>query len=495
MPKQSTTTKSTTEGRVERAIEGMVAFPGAESPSSFSDIPVYGAPARIGRFIPFVEEMGGPVESQASQMQAMVTGATVIRFHQAAKRKGVSTLCSAGFKVASVTDFQRTGLPEELEADQEAIYFERFGIAIIKASDPVKSLSIIGSNPNVASHRPERIYRALGMPRPPEHTQMAGGKTSASRDYLRGYKAGVSALIDNFLAKGTNDLQFAAESSFDESALTWGLQATDAAASSFSGTGIRVAILDTGLDLNHPDFSRRSITSQSFIAGEQVQDGNGHGTHTAGTACGPLRPASLPRYGIAYDAEIVIAKVLSNTGFGIDRTIIGGMNWALDQKCDIISMSLGAEVQRGEAFIDDYEQIGQVCLDSGCLVVAAGGNDSKRPGFIAAVNSPANCPSILAVAAVDNRMQVAAFSAGSVNSGQSIDLAAPGVDVLSSWLGGYRRLHGTSMAAAHVAGIAALFAASDKRNRGHVLWNLILQRVKALALPATDIGRGFIQAP
>lgn len=119
-------------------------------------------------------------------MQAMVTGATVIRFHQAAKRKGVSTLCSAGFKVASATDFQGTGLPEELEADQDAIYFERFGIAIIKASDPVKSLSVIGSNPNVASHRPGRKYRALGMPRPSERTQMAGGKTSASRDYLGG---------------------------------------------------------------------------------------------------------------------------------------------------------------------------------------------------------------------------------------------------------------------------------------------------------------------
>lgn len=70
-----------------------------------------------------------------------------------------------------------------------------------------------------------------------------------------GDKAGVSALIDNLLAKGTNGLQFAAESSFDESALTWGLQAKGATASSFSGTVIRVALLDTGLDLNHPDFS------------------------------------------------------------------------------------------------------------------------------------------------------------------------------------------------------------------------------------------------
>jgi subtilisin family serine protease len=94
------------------------------------------------------------------------------------------------------------------------------------------------------------------------------------------------------------------------------LQATRVLSSSYSGAGIRVAILDTGLDLQHPDFIHRTITSRSFVTGRSVDDGNGHGTSCAGVACGPQKPTQSPRYGVAYGADLYIGKVLDDDAEG-----------------------------------------------------------------------------------------------------------------------------------------------------------------------------------
>src|SRR5882757_10683689 len=104
---------------------------------------------------------------------------------------------------------------------------------------------------------------------------------------------------------------------------------------------------------------------------------------------------------------------------------------ALDQGCQVISMSLGAATRLGDQPGDDYEQIGQVCLDAGTLVVAAAGNESTRPQRIAPVDSPANASTFMAVGAVDNANRPAIFSCGGMNPGQEVDLAAPGVAILS----------------------------------------------------------------
>ncbi len=116
---------------------------------------------------------------------------------------------------------------------------------------------------------------------------------------------------------------------FNESAVTWGLQATRVPESNWSGRGIKVAVLDTGFELNHPDFAGRTINSQSFVPGEAVQDGHGHGTHCIGTSMGPRVPDPLPRYGIAFEADIFVGKVLSNQGSGDDGDIFAGINWAI----------------------------------------------------------------------------------------------------------------------------------------------------------------------
>jgi subtilisin family serine protease len=285
---------------------------------------------------------------------------------------------------------------------------------------------------------------------------------------------------------------------FDESTVTWGLQAAKASASRFSGKGTKLAVLDTGLDLGHPDFQGRSITSSSFVPNQAVQDGHGHGTHCIGTSCGPRQPGQLPRYGIAYDAEIFAGKVLSNQGSGADAGILAGINWAITSGCQIVSMSLGAATQPGQVFSRVFEQVANRALNQGTLIIAAAGNESQRPFYIAPVGHPANCPSIMAIGALDQRLLVAPFSCAGINpQGGQVDIAGPGVQIRSSWPRPrlYNTISGTSMATPHVAGIAALHAEANPNARGRALWAALIQSARRLARPSRDIGAGLVQAP
>jgi subtilisin len=279
----------------------------------------------------------------------------------------------------------------------------------------------------------------------------------------------------------------------DESQVTWGLQALKVPGSRYTGKGVKVAVLDTGFDLEHPDFTGRAVTSRSFVDGEAVQDGNGHGTHCVGTAMGPA--GVVPRYGVASEADIHVGKVLSDAGSGTDANILAGINWAVGQGCAVISMSLGAEVGEGDGFSTVFETAAQRAAAAGTLILAAAGNNGPDNP----VNHPANCPSILAVAAVDADLKVADFSArGTDAEGGAVDMAAPGVDVLSSvpMPDRYDRLSGTSMATPHAAGIAALHAEAAPDVRGLELG----ERLRATAaplegVPEADAGAGLVQAP
>ncbi|WP_068269265.1 S8 family peptidase [Aldersonia kunmingensis] len=280
----------------------------------------------------------------------------------------------------------------------------------------------------------------------------------------------------------------------DSDAHAWGLAATAVLGSSVDGTGVKVAVLDTGFDLKHPDFAGRKITSRSFVPGEDVQDANGHGTHCIGTSCGAKQPQGVRRYGVAHAAEIFAGKVLSNSGSGSDANILAAIEWAIDNDCDVISMSLGADVRRKSMA---YEAVGRRALDAGTLIIAAAGNNARRPGDPGFVGIPANSSTIMAVAAIDPTELVAAFSSGSSDvEGGQIDIAAPGVNVFSSWPlpKRHRAINGTSMATPHVSGIAALWCQQSGK-RGRDLWTLLTQNARRLPLPSSDVGAGLVQAP
>lgn len=270
---------------------------------------------------------------------------------------------------------------------------------------------------------------------------------------------------------------------------TWGLNVTGVIQSGFSGAGMKVAVLDTGMDLQHPDFVGRNITSRNLIDGNaSAQDIHGHGTHCIGTACGPRIAAGIPRYGIAYNSEIFVGKVLSDSGVGTQGAIVSGMMWAIEQGCEIISMSLGGQGPVAPA----YRRAAQHALANNCLIIAAAGNDSIRPSVIRSTSAPANTPEIISVAAIDSQLAVADFS-----NGGKIEIAAPGVNVFSTvpMSRRYSTKSGTSMAAPHVAGIAALWAESDVTLRGSNLANRLIAAAQPLHAPASDVGAGLVRAP
>lgn len=280
---------------------------------------------------------------------------------------------------------------------------------------------------------------------------------------------------------------------------TWGVAATGADGSNYSGKGINVCVLDTGIDAEHPDYLGRSIVSESFVTGESPHDGHGHGTHCAGSATGKNRLINVPRYGVAPNANLYIGKVLNNANSGRERDIVAGMLWGVNQGCDIISVSIHRRVQVGEPHSLAYERAGKFALDNNALIVSIAGNFSSRKfGHIAPVAAPGNSPSIMAVAALDRRMDIADFSCGGINpNGGEVDIAAPGVDVFSSAPRPrlYQSMNGTSMACPHVSGLAALWAESDPSLRGRALWEKLIQTAEAINLPARDVGAGLAKAP
>lgn len=393
--------------------------------------------------------------------------------------------------IASARDFRDGGINIEESRDADATLFPMLGIAVV-AGEPDRLASLtaaVGGDDRIEAVVPEQILHVLTQP----------GMLAA--DYLRGYRDAAAELYQhaNGGSNGATAVDVAAQF-VDTSAFTWGLQATKVSTSGRTGQGVPVAILDTGFDLRHPDFVGRRITSKSFVPNQATQDGHGHGTHCTGTSSGPQRPpGGSGRYGVAHNSNIFIGKVLSNQGSGSDGQILAGIEWALTNRCRIISMSLGADIRQVNPA---YEKVGQRALAEGCLIIAAAGNGARRskgdPGF---VGVPANSPSIMAVGAVDNELRIANFSARSnpVTGGQ-VDIVGPGVGVFSSWSttssspGRYETINGTSMATPHVAGIAALHSEATGAT-GSALWGLLVRTAQQLPLPSVDVGAGLVQAP
>jgi subtilisin family serine protease len=272
-----------------------------------------------------------------------------------------------------------------------------------------------------------------------------------------------------------------------------------ALSSPYTGKNIPIAILDTGFLIAHPDFQTRTIQTKSFISGEDVNDLNGHGTHCTGIAAGGLRGSNNSRYGVSSEAKIFIGKVLSNAGSGSDSGILAGMDWAMANGCKVISMSLGAATRPGQSYSRIYEDIAKKALGSGTLIIAAAGNESRRSSnIIQPVGHPANCPSIMAVAAIDKFLKVADFSCGAINGdGGEINIAGPGVSLMSAYKApqNYISISGTSMATPFVAGVAAQLWEKNPSATPKQIWDLLVSSARPIGLPQTDVGAGLVQSP
>ena len=278
---------------------------------------------------------------------------------------------------------------------------------------------------------------------------------------------------------------------------SWGIKAVRAHESVYTGEGVKLAVLDTGFDVRHPDFKGRNLTTFSFVPDETAEDLHGHGTHCIGIACGSSDQQGV-RYGVAPGVQIYAGKVLNNGGRGAQAWILDGMTWAANNGCRVLSMSLGSKVLPGQSYDIAYERAARFALSKGTLVVAAAGNDSRRSeNRFSPVSSPADCPSILAVGAVDSALQVADFSNRALNESGRVDLAAPGVDVYSSWPmpARYRTLSGTSMATPHVAGITALLCEKFPDATPAMIGQELIRTAGSLTSPAQDVGAGLPLAP
>jgi len=434
------------------------------------------------------------------------TGRYNIVFHEGACDAGIKLMRSHGFDVYVRNPADPQIVRDDQVGDAEVIVRSTTETATAGVDDDkLALLQTWEKDPNspIKAVRPEKVRRIIPVatqPASPSSIAMGTDPWSFLKSYLH-YTAAPTAEAP------APSIEAVVNTGFDESKSTWGLQVLNVANSPFSGRGVKVAVLDTGIDFEieedgsprfHPDFKGRTITGASFVEGTPTaKDDHGHGTHCIGTACGPRKPAVPPGYGVAFEADIFAGKVLNAQGSGADGWILDGIEWAINQGCRVISMSLGAPRGIDDPFINDYEEVAQRALKAGTVIVAAAGNDSRRPFFVEPVSGPADCPSIIAVAALDPQFRVAFFSNAGLNTnGGEVNVAAPGVSVFSSFLnGGHKRLDGTSMATPHVAGVAALLAQANPDATGPELSALLVHSVKALSLAQLDVGGGLIQAP
>ncbi|NRN65496.1 Secreted peptidase [Kibdelosporangium sp. 4NS15] len=232
----------------------------------------------------------------------------------------------------------------------------------------------------------------------------------------------------------------------------------------YTGKGVTVAVLDTGVDQTHPDLASREVGEKNFTRSPDAVDRYGHGTHVASIVAGTGAKSGGRFRGVAPDAAILDVKVLADNGFGADSAIIAGMQWAAGQGADVITMSLGGF---DSPEVDPLEEaVNTLSAKYGTLFVIAAGN--YGPGS-ATVTSPGSADAALTVGAVDRENDIAEFSGRGPREGGGMikpDLTGPGVDIVAALhaakrigapvVDGYTALSGTSMATPHAAGAAAL---------------------------------------
>ncbi|MFJ4466911.1 S8 family serine peptidase [Streptomyces sp. NPDC089424] len=267
-----------------------------------------------------------------------------------------------------------------------------------------------------------------------------------------------------------------------------------------TGQGVDVAVLDTGVDAQHPDLDGQVAAATSFVPDdESAVDRHGHGTHVASTIAGTGAASAGKEKGVAPGARLHVGKVLDDQGSGQFSWILAGMEWAArDQHAAVVSMSLGGDPSDGTDPLS--EAVDTLSAETGTLFAIAAGNSGPR----GSVSAPAVADAALAVGAVDSADRLASFSSRGPRVGDGAlkpEITGPGVDVLAARSryapgeGAYTTMSGTSMATPHVAGAAALVAAAHPGWTGQQIKDALISTAKATpAHSAFDAGNGRVDA-
>ncbi len=305
-----------------------------------------------------------------------------------------------------------------------------------------------------------------------------------------------TALVPKHATAGATKVWLDAREHVDLAQSTAQIGAPAAWAAGFNGAGVKVAVLDTGADLDHPDLEGRVSQAVSFVPGETARDGNGHGTHTVSTVGGSGSASGGAERGVAPGADLLVGKVLADEGYGEDSWIIAGMEWAAGQGARVISMSLGGSSPSDGS--DPLSQaVNRLTEQTGALFVVAAGNTGSE----ASISAPGAADAALTVAAVDSDDQMAYFSSMGPRIGDYAlkpDIAAPGVDILAAKAGGtadsgwYETMSGTSMATPHVAGAAALLAQQHPQWKAAQLKDALMSTSRQLSGSAYQTGAGRV---
>jgi subtilisin family serine protease len=265
----------------------------------------------------------------------------------------------------------------------------------------------------------------------------------------------------------------------------WGISRTRAQEvhSLTKGDGVRVCVVDTGVQPNHPDLAANIVGGRNFtvkrgkVSPSQWADENGHGTHVAGTIAALDNSEGV--LGVAPQAEIYVVRVLDRSGAGSLSSVTDGVYECLAAGSHVINMSLGATAD--PSLDSPLKTAVATAIAAGVHVIVAAGNESNSISNTV----PAGFPGVVAVGAMDSAERIASFS----NYGLGLkDLAAPGVAVKSTWLnGGYNTISGTSMAAPHVAGVMALLVSMGYQSTEDM-------QARDLGLSVSSQGRGLVDA-
>ena len=354
-------------------------------------------------------------------------------------------------------------------AEEDAV--DELGLVVADVSDParVESLGADEMSQLRIARVEEDVYRnwlvgGAALPGLPELPSWDRIRAAIPR-----FRRSQAAAPQNAIPEGISPVE-----------VPWGVRRVDAPAawSVTQGEGVRVAIIDTGIDAQHPDLAGQVAGGYNALdASRPYFDDNSHGTHVAGTIAARLDGRGV--VGVAPKARLYAVKVLDSTGGGGIVSVIKGLVWCARNDIQVANMSLGSPV--GSIFL---RLAVRYAVSHGVTLVAAAGNSGGS------VEYPGAYDGVIAVAASDDHDQLASFS----SRGRQVEFIAPGVDVNSTIPGGrYAVYSGTSMATPHVAGLSALAVARGAAGPDGV--RAALERAAApLALSADQQGHGMIDA-